>query len=262
MKKQELINRLGDYSYSGNSNRKGEKTFVSFLIGYLGGLCIPGDEKYVFYDIVPHIPQILTDAHHEFRTSTEHWVSQLREQYVQEIGRNVANLTDVGVDNDLYRFSEVLMISSLAKKVLGKEDQGDYVEQDVLAHSNAQANLLQQVFDNFLRKVYRKGMFEMINSSKICGIGGVFGQTELRTFVTAGRIMFTFARGVEGSEEEISISFVAEDGDPNGYSAGLQSIHAGLVDSFTMINDVTDNWPEDEEKQKEVFLENDTISMT
>lgn len=73
-------------------------------------------------------------------------------------------------------------------------------------------------------------------------MSGKFGETELRTFITAGRIMFTFARRKKGE----SVSFIGEEGDPLCLSAGLQSVQTDFRTALDIIEDVIKHWPQDQ----------------
>ncbi len=106
-------------------------------------------------------------------------------------------------------------------------------------------------------------------------MSGTFGKTDLRTFCTAGRTMFTFARRMPGKSgiylggelvktlpyQELSVSFVAEDNDPTALSAGLQSVHATLPEAMALIEDVIKAWPSEKRAQKKVFADSASVSI-
>ncbi|MEK7508239.1 MAG: hypothetical protein AAB568_00065 [Patescibacteria group bacterium] len=98
----------------------------------------------------------------------------------------------------------------------------------------------------------------------------------MRTFISAGRVMFTFARrkkgktvyqGFHGEEiarlpyREDSVSFVGEDGDPLCLSAGIQSVHADLKTALDIIEDVIKHWPADAQKQAKLYKASSDVSI-
>jgi hypothetical protein len=143
----------------------------------------------------------------------------------------------------------------------------DWVEHDIDTYCNAQKYVLQQTFDKFLRLVYRRGLGEMADKCDKRGMSGKFAETELRTFIIAGRIMFTFARRQNSKPaqtspyEEDSVSFVGEDGDLLCLGTGLQSVATDFRTALDMIEDVIKHWPPNTKEQKKIYKANDNISI-
>lgn len=250
MHKKELIRKLTTWVNDPVHIRegwKGQRPFVLYLIDYLKELIIPCDEKYDFYTLEPYLPQLLVDAFEHLRTSSDPLVTKHRTEYEREVGHPVPNITELGESNILDQGSAVhTTLQFVFRDVIGES----WIEHEIGAYCNAQKIVLQQTFDKFLRLVFRNGLALIIDSCKSAGMKGVFGATELRTFCTAGRIMFTFAKKNGNDEqEEYSVSFVAEDGDPLAYSAGIQSVHANLKIGMELIEDVITNWPTNADKQ-------------
>lgn len=252
MKKLELIQKL-QQRLLGKTNMRGDKAFLNFFIDYLQRLEIDHEKRFDFWRIDAHLPQIIADAFEEFRTSAEEWVIVHRRAYEVNTEHHVPDLTNVGDGID--RALVVQSLQYLFKEALGN----DWIAPQLDAYLNAESYVLQKSFDKFLRHVYRKGLYELITHDTKRGMDGQFGKTQLRTFVTAGRIMFTFAR--PGKKDEISVSFVAEDGDPDGYSAGTQSVFATLSEAIAMIEDVIANWPSDQSEQAAVFNANEAVTI-
>lgn len=277
MHKKDLIERLRKYVASfgntGNVTWKGQKAFALYLIDYLEALVIPSDEKYDFWHIEPYLPQILTDAFEHLRTGTDELATKYRAMYEKDAERPVPNILDLGVSNVLDRASTVqTTLQFMMKDVIGEE----WVEHDIDSYCNAQSHVLQHTFDKFVRNVYRNGMYEAIDKCKERGMTGKFGRTELRTYVMAGRIMFTFARKRKGKTvyygsdnkpfhtlpyREDSVSFVAEDGDPLALSAGIQSVEANFKTSLAMIEDVVRHWPSDKKAQESTYKASESVSI-
>lgn len=252
---------------------KGQKAFAKFLIHYLENLQIPHDEKYDFWTIEHHLPELMVDAFERLRTDTDEVVTRFRKQYEAETEHEVPNILDLGASNILDQGSAVqTTLCFMLREITGEA----WVEDKIDAYCNAQKYVLQQTFDKFLRLVYRRGMYEIADKGDERGMSGKFGNTELRTFICAGRIMFTFARRKKGKTvfyghdgkafhtvpyHEDSVSFVGEDGDPLCLSAGIQSVHADFRNSLDMIEDVIKRWPETEKERKRLYRANKNVSI-
>jgi hypothetical protein len=137
--------------------------------------------------------------------------------------------------------------------------KAEWIDDAIDRYVNAEFHLLQQRFDKFLRVVYKEGLFKIIKECQDRGMSGSFGNTELRTYVIAGRTMFTFAR--KNKEGEESLSFVSDDTDPNGLSAGVQSVYTDLGGALGMIDDVINGWPSSPDKQKRMFTVDKEVSL-
>ncbi len=194
---------------------------------------------------------------------------QFRRRYEEETGHPVPNVTDLGASNILEQGAAVqTTLGFMLREVTGRTS----VERDIDAYCNAQKYVLQQMFDKFLRLVYRRGLYEITNKSEKRGMIGVFGGTELCTCIMAGRIMFTFARRNDNNKRYMikrgnelilndSVSFIGEDGDPLCLSAGLQSVHADLSTALGLIEDVIRCWPQEAAAQRRVFCGSTNVSM-
>ena len=262
MHKRELIARLGSFAepvWTTDMMRwKGQKSFAKYLIYYLTKLEIPSDEKYDFWRIEPYLPQILVDVFEELRTANDPRVVEFRKMYEDETGHEVPNIPDVGETRLLERGSAVqTTLGFMMREIFG----GEWLEKEIEAYCNAELYVLQQTFDKFIRLVYRKGLYDFVDKSPKRGMSGKFGETELRTFIMAGRVMFTFARKIDKKRpgifekggkiysNENDISFVGEDGDSLGYSAGIQSLNTDFLTALDMMNDVIKGWPAEAGKQ-------------
>jgi hypothetical protein len=280
MHKQELIARLRSKvlkiggAMSGNNEHGwtlGQFAFAKFLIYYLENLHIPSDEKYDFWSIEPYLPKLMVDAFECLRTGAgDVQVAHYRKMYEEETGHEVPNIIDAGESHILHQCSAVqTTLGFLLKDVLGHSE----IEHKIDAHCNAQQYVLQQMFGKFVRQVYRQGMCDIISKSKSGGMGGKFGETELRTFVVIGRVMFTFARRIDKTKKGIyrkgesivlnekSITFVASEDDLLCWSAGIQSVYADFRTAIDLIDDVVTHWSQDLKEQKKIFREKRSISL-
>lgn len=253
MKKADLI-LLARNRLAGEARTKGEKAFLSFFIEYLRRLDIAHDEKYDFYQLDSYLPQIVGDAFEEFRTSEADWVVSYRKKFEREVEHRVPNLTDIGDSDSIHRALEINTLGYLFRDITGC----DRVKHQIEAYLNAEMATLQLYVDKFLRLVYRNGLYNLVKDVG-GGMSGRFGEVDLRCFITAGRVMFTFARQV--GDSEIDVTFIAEDGDPNAYSAGVQSVCATLPECIAMINEVIDNWPTDGDEQARLFTRNESVTV-
>jgi hypothetical protein len=273
MRKRDLIASLEQFaSRKGDNspNWKGQRVFAKFFIHYLGKLHIPNDEKYDFYQIEPHLPELAVDAFEQLRASDDGEVVRFRREYESEVGQEVPNLTDLGASNIL---DQTLTVQAILGYTLRDVTGVGWIEHKIDAYCNAQKYVLQQTFDKFLRSVYRQGLAEIVDKCNKSGMSGKFGETELRTFVTAGRIMFTFARRIDREKSgyyeeegklfcnEWNVSFVGEDGDPLCLSAGIQSVYADFRTALDMIEDVIKQWPPDSKEQEMLYRADTDVSM-
>lgn len=105
---------------------------------------------------------------------------------------------------------------------------------------------LEALVDKFEKSI-GVSLWEQVNKCKHSGMSGVFGKTELRTFATAGRIMFSFWSGTD------QITFV---GDESDYTrTGLQSMNCSVDMAKFIVQEVIDNW------EASKLQENDKISI-
>ena len=255
MKKTNVISRLATHFTHGKIRVKGEVSFARFFHWWLGQLTIPSDEKYDFYDIDPYLPQLAVDAWEAMRTGTGETEVKYQQMYERETGRPMINLTELG-ENILEQQSGIFVLGYVLSAVTDRK----WIRNEVETYCRAQSVALQGMFDKFIRLVYRKGLFEIIQDEKIeRGMKGRFGYTELRTFVMMGRTMFTFARPKKKGNE-VSISFVAGDDDSLALEAGIQSVEANLPTAFNMIEDVITRWPKTREEQEQIFKGNEKVA--
>ena len=258
MKKADVIFRLGMHAVSSNLSVKGEETFALFFANWLQNLDIPSDEKYDFYDLTPYLPQLALDAFEAMRTGTGHDAVFLRKRYEKERQERMVNLLELGEEGGS-GVDQVLGVQML-QYVLRAIVRGDHLEAKMDSYCNAQRHALHLQFDKFLRLVYQRGLFTIIAATSSSGMEGKFGATSLRTWVCAGRTMFTFARPKK-RRDEVSVSFVAGDDDCLALEAGIQSVNASLSTGLSMIDDVIRYWPKSEKDQKAVFKAEDVAPV-
>lgn len=248
MKKKELIKKLEAFACGEKAKWQGQRAFAGFLIEYLKRLSIPYDEKYDFWRIDDYLPKLLVDAFEQLRIGMDEITVRFRDLYQGETGCEVPNITDLGESHIIEQGSAVqTTLGFMIRDITGHE----WLATKIDTYCNAQKYVLQQTFDKFARRVYRNGLYDIVMEGG--GMSGKFGQTELRTFITGGRVIFTFARPQGKDKQEFSVSFVGEDGDRHLLSAGLQSVYADFKTALDMIEDIITNYPADAEKLKKIF---------
>ncbi len=258
MKRQELVNALRNHAALGNITTKGEGTLALFFAAWLEKLRISHDENY--WSIDHYLPELVVAAVEYLRMGKGDLARRYRRQWEAEVGEKMPNITDLGESHILRQNQLIMNIGHLLGKMTGNE----WVESQINNYCNAQEHVLQQTFDKFLRKVYWRGLYKVVDDCNKKGMKGKFGGTELRTYVMAGRIMFTFARKNpksmwEGGED--NVSFVGEDGDPLALGAGAQSVYADLPTALSMIEEVIAHWPDNRAEQKRIFRGNQRVMM-
>ena len=255
MKKRDLIAGLYEFVRDGRARSRGETPFALFFAEWLQKLDIPQDSKYDFWEIDHYLPQLVVDAFEDLRTGRDGLAVRCREGYETETGGEVPNLTEMNASRSLDQTLTVQTTGYMLDDIVGRG-----AGQRLDAYANAQRHALQAAFDRFLRLVYRRGLYDIIRKCEERGMAGKFGGTELRTFVCAGRLMFTFARRLPG-DGEISVSFIAEDNDPVALSAGIQSEYASLAEAMSMIEDVISRWPADAKQQAKIYRASQSVGI-
>jgi hypothetical protein len=244
MKKAELVGALSYYADRRMGSMKGQDTLARFLAHYFNDLDIPADQKWDFWDIDQYIPQLLLGAFEALRTSEDETVRQFRTRYEKELGQPVADLTDIW-GNGVGQALTVQGLGYLFKDAIGADWMADKID----TVFNAERHLLIQVFYKFLDRVFRRGLFQIADECPLKGMSGTFGETNLRTYMIAGRFMLTFARPSEQMEH--SVSFVC----------GVQSVYTDLQTAIAMINDVIAVWPEDLSAQTEILKPDKKVAI-
>lgn len=269
MNKKELIKALLGYRMEDTPISRSTFHFIRFFINYLDKLDTSHYDKSEFFRIELYLPEIVADACEQFRTSTDPETVAISQAFRKELGSEFPNMTDLGQSSAIDQYSETIEIARMLAEVTDQK----WVENEIKEYFLAQHKIIQQTFDKFLRQVYRKGMFKLVDECKERGMTGRFGETDLRTYIIMGRVMFTFARKIDKTKGEIfreggqiysnedSISFVGEDNDFLALSAGTQSIHTDLRTGMDMIEDVIKGWPQQEIEQEKVFKADKDVKL-
>ena len=268
MQKDELTRALTGYLHAGDFKTRGEKPLVTFLRWYLTER-VSNETTFQHCGISHYLPRILADAWELFRHDAHPIVAECRQNYLDAIERGDEEVVDL-LDIQFQAVEKALTINTLAclmsdaieRDPMYQRGLGTHIRHDIEAYFSAELTVLSKAWDRFLRQVYEGGLLRVIDASDKCGMSGQFGNVELRSLVSAGRIMFTLVK-VEGGRQglEESITFIGEDGDKKGYRFGIQSVHCDLITALSLINELLAKWPSDPARQAEVFTDNANVSI-
>lgn len=211
---------------------------AQFLADYVEKLSIPADQEYDFWRIEESIPAICVGALRAFD---------------EEFGGSTPLSTEVYAGNNLDGSMMIHKLLIIIREVMNDDPAyANHLSSEVDALLSAERNMVMLRFRQFQTKVYyHGGLSKIIADSRSRGMTGQFGETTLRSYVMAGRLMFTFARVTLESTgaTEPSISFVCDADDLIGLNGGLQSCYAELPVALAMMEDVIKYWDPEKESQ-------------
>jgi hypothetical protein len=225
-----------------------------------------------FVDLHKH----LVEAFEEFRTHPKH--QALRETYKSQLAglnQEIPDLLDIrgGFAHGHVTYDLVKLMPRLAGRM-----GGSWLDADLKGYFNAQATVIDHAWRRFVRKCYRPIALR-IKEERHRGNSGLFGRTTLRSYVLAGRIMFTFSRtssvpdllarltemvntkdvtaenkvaaleallmitpAPDDGPDVNQISFVGDDSDMYGFRSGMNYPYTDYAECVAMIDDVIDHW--------------------
>ncbi len=255
MDRNELVASIRRFLRNPNIQWKGEKTFAEYFHWWFDTQVT---EDFPYSGILPHLPEIIVEAVQHLREGQDVETIRFRTSYLNEVQANeVPNLTDIAFGG----VRRVLTIEHLAG-MMPKLTGNDFTEHQLKAYLHAQDNMLDHSLREFIRQVYRRGMYQLTHECDDSGMGGQFGTTELRTFYTAGHLMLTFARPNQDMPDgEESVSYVADYEDPTGLRSGVQSVFTSVFTAIEMINEVIANWPQTLEEQAKAYSSNSGVRI-
>lgn len=259
VKKSELIRELRHHLLHGELRWKGERYLLDYIAEYLSADTVREEE---YGNFLHSLPFYLQRACEDLREQSTELAKRYHPHYCGEVGRdNFPNLTDpsyAGHDRGI-----TIGVIAHALAMVAREP---WLKQKIEDYFFAKDHVLIQSFRSFQRDVWHQGMRQMIDDCKFKGMSGEFGKTALRSYVMAGRIMFTFARrrkgkttyrGPAGSKDlvfdyiEESITFIGDDSDKEGRRSGIQSVQADFRQALEMIEEVTETWKKFDKKGRE-----------
>jgi hypothetical protein len=253
LKKQAFIRSLETFLASGQITMKGQRELAAHYIHYFRKTDIAADRKYDFWKMEAYLPQLMLDGFMDLLSSEDRVTASIREQLREETSHLM--LGDPSKIGAIPATDQVLWIQSI-DGILRGVGIHEITCAKVEAMFTAEIRMVELAFRRFVQEVFCTGLYEVINSGTSSGMHATFGAdrdtpTTLRTFVSAGRIMFTFA--CEGVLGEDSITFVGTEDDPLLLSAGLQSVDTSLATALQMFDTVRSCWPAEPEQQAASF---------
>ena len=239
---QEIIAALADYRHSLLDNPEEESTekiLTDFLIDFFRNFKKIYHPKFPDTDNIGEYRDVLLlRAAMVLDRSDEDWVAAYRGRFDGQLPGAELRTNIFSAESSQYD----ALISDNLRRIMDEAMPGYAKGYSLL---NGKNNILKAYFDEFLCETH--GLHQIILDSPARIMGGVFGQTELRTGNALCHITYTFSR------EDKSITFVQDESDEFGLGAGVQSYHSDLPTALAMIEDVAKNY--NSEKLKEVAAE-------
>lgn len=274
MQKSELIAKLRRVRRD-QCRTRGLYPLIQFIVWFFENPNVPEFEHTGIYHF---LPMYIARAVDLFRASNDPKAVEYRAEYNKEMERDteIPSLTEIEFGGINRALLNQTLSMSLAKFLEGENSA--WLEKTLGGYFMAQDTVVVQMIHRFDAEVYQGGLFEVIQNCTASGMSGTFGQTSLRSMVTAGRVMFTLARRIDGETvyrdhegkeierlpyREVSVSFVGQDGKEYKYEArfGIQSMHTDLATTLSLFSDVFTNWPKDKKDQKKVYKADKDVGM-
>ena len=121
---------------------------------------------------------------------------------------------------------------------------------------------MQSANNDFFQRVYQNGLYDLIDQHGSGGMSGTFGTCRMRSFLSAGRVMITFAQPGTGGRDKCSYTIVGLDGDSRGESFNADSREGTDTDITAMLLSLLDKWPSDRRRQAQMFRAGNTFLGT
>ncbi len=252
MNRKQFIDALQSHLHRGEFRQRGHRQLTAYLRWYFMTQ-VKGD--FEFTRILVHLPELLNRAFTLLRESDLPEVRSRRKSYLEAVEKDqVPVLTDV--TEGLDRILAILSLGSLMKDVTGES----FVERRIEAYFMAQDMLLMHGFNEFAYRVYLNGLSDIIDKSRRKGMSGTFSSTTLRSYVIAGRIMFSFSQK-NGEGNEKSVSFVGEEDEKDGVRFGMQALYCTLEEALHMMSEVVSGWSSTPQERQLAYVDNDNVSI-
>ncbi len=252
MKKHAFIRSLDSFIASGQLTMNGQQALAAHYINYFRKTDIAADRKYDFWDMEAYLPQLMLDGFMDLLNSEDRTTAHIRGLLEEQTGLVLGDPSRIGAIPAMDQVLWIQAVDGILRGAGVHEVTCSKVEMLFMA----EVRMVELAFRRFVQDVFTLGLFELINEGTTAGMSGTFGAdldtpTTLRTFMTAGRLMFTFACDVGGHEE--SITFVGTEDDPLLLGVGLQSVQTDLATALKMFDTVRTCWPANSEAQAACF---------
>lgn len=227
---------------------RGDRVICKALAEWFENPEIP--DKQIGLNWFKDLPELLQEAFDEFRTLPE-WHLERSAYLIDTEGSKFPDL--VNIHDDRNRTLTIMCLVDLMSAIYCKVerlnyDQARWLEHEMTHYYNAQWQIIEQSWKRFVKKCYRP-FIRRYKDERHSANSGTFGSTRLLTLSSAGRVMFTFARGDE------DMTYVADDSDLYGNRAGPNYVSIPYTKCVEMIDDVVNNWDLDKlVRDDEVFF--------
>lgn len=166
------------------------------------------------------------------------WYQHIADYYELGLNSNAGNFSHFEYVVTIFKepkqgFAKLLSESDLCSNVRIDDLLSISMASQLNLDANAAIHEIDKIKDEFKSQL-GKSMWKHINASKSSGMKGQFGNTELMTFCTAGRVMLTFNRG--------KADFTLIGDDSNYKRTGVQSMHCTVTEAREMVQEVIKNW--------------------
>lgn len=158
--------------------------------------------------------------------------------------RRESHVTDIQDSYEAFqRVDEQSKSASVLKDVTGSDVIPEIVDKllraDHFAVTAKYVQFAQEVYD---RGGLREHIFKTLGSSGQARMTGMFGTTQLASWVSGGRVTLSFYRkDAEGYDVGL-FSFILDDDDCSGITGGLSARYADALIALSMIDEVMTVW--------------------
>lgn len=244
MNKDQMVEKLQRYSYKNQSRAEAQRTLARYFAWYFKNIDIAQDRRHGWWSIESRLPQLLFCALVDLYEAPDEILKAFREDYELAAGHGMPHLTSGYTNHNEYLIRDVknvfldILTSAAGHKFCIEFDQ----------LMGAQKQLLNQVAYEFITRVYRRGLYELI-SSRGPRYQARSGGTILRTFTTGVGLVFSFS-----TDEESRTTFVCEEDDPLGLGIRLHSMTTDTLSAVAMVSAFIAAWPGDKADQEEISV--------
>jgi hypothetical protein len=200
----------------------GEAELRKFLAGWFERATLPDFDDY----LTRHLPQLLTDAWEDLRTARDPMTEQACERIAQHGGYEfLPDILGFFPNPPVWHRSLIrqLLIAIISDVYRPKGDAAVVsVAGDLMTYFTAQETILLQTLHGFIRKVWRRGLYDLVRYRRTAKV--YVGFAAIHTAVMADNMSLAFIRGRQ------EVHFVGGPDDP----LGLQFTFAGVSEGMNL----------------------------
>lgn len=238
MKRIDVIEKLEAFSVSSERRKRGEKVLAQGFANYLRSIRIQQEAKFNHWLIEPTLAQLVVYAIGAMDASDAPWAIEFRQEYLLETNMMFQSPLRIGTGHAMVQATLISMIVDVFEKSLQSEE----LARAIGGTLNAEYDLIINRMYQFMQKIYIAGKLgERIKACQKQGMSGSFGDTQLYSWVSAGRVSLTFIRSFAGNQAKVNFS-LSED-NPLGLGIYIGACDATLESVLAMINEVMSEWP-------------------